>query len=154
MNDASRSSDLLVNVVRTNPRAERDQDSEQHSRTRSLHIPFAPVQLGDGSRPAIQRASVGISAEDAARKIMSLCIESGAAPADVFATLADGGDFEISRFPGALQRKFLEAGYGTDDLKAGLAFAVDRNWLALGRRYGDLADVQTYALTQAGLDPR
>lgn len=117
---------------------------ESGFRTRSLVCEVARVNLGvESESSVIRRASAGISAEDAAQEIMSRC--GATASGDYFSILTEAEDLPISRFPGALQRSFLTAGFGLDDLKAGLSWAVERGLLSVGKRYGMAGEVQTYA---------
>jgi hypothetical protein len=86
-----------------------------------------------------------VTAEQAAETILSLLFGSGAKPGDSFAVLIAGSDFEIDHFNGALQTKFLE-NHTIADLKDGLACAVERTWLSLGRRFGVCGETQAYVL--------
>lgn len=127
--------------------------ANEPGRTRSLLADYAPVNIVSGNSIApVRRPSSGISAEDAARKIVALCLAGKAAPGDSFSILLDAEDRTLARFPGAAQRHFLAAGHGLDDLKAGLDHAVERGWLAEGRRAGIRAEMQSYVITQAAID--
>jgi hypothetical protein len=117
----------------------------------SLIRKVAKLDLDAAGPAPIRRLSTGLGAEQAAQAILSLARETKIAPEDHFTTFLDGSDFEIGRFPGAVQRRFLEA-HSVDDFTAGLAFAVERGWVSLGPRLGPRAEARTYVLKQAGLD--
>lgn len=120
---------------------------------RSLIADRHLIDLGNVSAwpTRILRGTSGITAEDAAHKILSFCGESGTkAAGDLFSILTVDDDSAVARFVGAVQQKFLAAGHGIEALQAGLAFAVDRQWLTPGRRYGTYGEVESYVLTQAG----
>jgi hypothetical protein len=140
---------LHVKVAEMKSPESRLEAEAQQSRTRSLVMPFAFVHLDhEAGNVKIRRDGAGIGADEAAAKILSLASVISKAGAS-FSVLIDADDFLIARFPGALQRQFLAAGYGLDDLKAGLDRAVERGWLKESSRAGLCAEVQIYSITEA-----
>ena len=144
--DSNPAGRLHVDVARTAPH-ENARVTEEQTRTRGLLIEVGRIQL-HGSAPVVRRSSAGITAERAAQAIGSLCRDAAMAAGDSFAVFFDGSDFEVARFPGALQSQFLGMGFGLDDLAAGLAFAVEQGWLSPGRRSGLRGEVETYVYVQ------
>jgi hypothetical protein len=93
------------------------------------------------------------TAAQSAQEILNLFVASGARPGRTFPVMIGADTFSTSRFPGALQGAFLQAGYALSDLAAGLAYAVTQGWLTQGQTYNEGQQngaTQTYLLEQSG----
>jgi hypothetical protein len=92
------------------------------------------------------------TALQSAQEILNLFVASGARPGRTFPVMIGADPISTSKFPGALQAAFLQAGYALTDLSAGLAYAVAQGWLSQGQTYGEgsSAPSQTYVLEQSG----
>ena len=108
-------------------------------------VPAAPA-------PPIRRGGTGIDAEKAALRMLSACRDGGAHAGDSIPARLEGSDFEIHRFSGALQKRFLEEIGSLADLRAVLVLCVERGWIEIGPRVGACGEIETYRLTKAGLE--
>lgn len=125
------------------------------SRTSSLDLTPDThlINLVPGARISpINRTSIGIDAEEASRRMLSISRDGGARAGDAFSVRLEGDDFDLHRFSGALQKRFLLEIGALEDLRAALAFCVERGWLEIGQRAGVCGEIATYRLTQAGLE--
>jgi hypothetical protein len=144
---------LETKTVETKIGGGRFEDDGQRTRDLILAREVHRVNLSSSApKPPVRRTSTGIDAEEASRRMLSICRDEGAHAGDTVPAALEGSDFEIHRFNGALQRRFLEEIGALEDLRAAIALCVERGWLEIGPRVGACGEIETYRLTKAGLE--